>query len=113
MPAASDNAVSLPSTLQGPEASMRFPWKYATSFILVAASALCLAAPTHAGDAPSLERMKKEYRRPAAIPFPDDNPFSVDKQRLGQQLFFDPRLILLANHFRRIVEEQTGKWLPV
>ena len=58
---------------------MRFPWKYATSFILVAASALCLAAPTHAGDAPLLERMKKEYRRPAAIPFPDDNPFSVDK----------------------------------
>jgi cytochrome c peroxidase len=64
---------------------MRFLSKYATSFLLIAASVLCLTVP-------SLEQMKKEYRRPAAIPFPVDNPFSVEKLRLGQQLFFDPRL---------------------
>ena len=71
---------------------MRVLFKQATSFILAAASALCLSVPTQAGETPSLERMKKDYQRPAAIPFPDDNPFSVDKQRLGQQLYFDPRL---------------------
>ena len=71
---------------------MRFLLKYATNFMLVAASALCLTVPTQAGEVQSLEQMKKEYRRPASIPFPEDNPFSVEKQRLGQQLFFDPRL---------------------
>jgi cytochrome c peroxidase len=71
---------------------MRVLFKQATSVILAAATVLCLTVPTHAGETPSLERMKMDYRRPTAVPFPDDNPFSVDKQRLGQQLYFDPRL---------------------
>lgn len=33
-----------------------------------------------------------EYRRPTEIPFPSDNPFSMDKAQLGGMLFFDPRL---------------------
>jgi cytochrome c peroxidase len=36
--------------------------------------------------------MKQRYRRPAVIPFPDDNAFSEAKAALGQRLFFDPAL---------------------
>lgn len=33
-----------------------------------------------------------EYRRPDAIPFPDDNPYDVAKADLGRALFFEPAL---------------------
>ncbi|GJE80255.1 cytochrome-c peroxidase [Methylorubrum thiocyanatum] len=33
-----------------------------------------------------------EYRRPAAIPFPDDNPYRAAKAELGRTLFFEPAL---------------------
>ncbi|KQT56168.1 tryptophan tryptophylquinone biosynthesis enzyme MauG [Methylobacterium sp. Leaf456] len=33
-----------------------------------------------------------EYRRPDAIPFPDDNPYSRAKAELGRALFFDTAL---------------------
>ncbi|GAA0245804.1 Cytochrome c551 peroxidase [Methylorubrum aminovorans] len=33
-----------------------------------------------------------EYRRPLAIPFPDDNPFQAAKAELGRTLFFEPAL---------------------
>src|SRR5206468_11197697 len=39
-----------------------------------------------------LAQMKAEYRRPATIPFPKDNPYSVEKASLGKKLFFDTRL---------------------
>ena len=32
------------------------------------------------------------YRRPAAVPFPDDDPFTPEKAALGEMLFFDPIL---------------------
>ncbi len=35
---------------------------------------------------------KAKFVRPAAIPFPVDNQFSAERQRLGRTLFFDPRL---------------------
>jgi cytochrome c peroxidase len=41
---------------------------------------------------PSLAELKSEYKRPDAIPFPRDNPYSDAKATLGQMLFFDPRL---------------------
>jgi cytochrome c peroxidase len=34
----------------------------------------------------------EDYLRPAAIPFPDANPYSQAKAELGQMLFFDPIL---------------------
>lgn len=44
-------------------------------------------------DAPSVRaELKKKYVRPAAIPFPDENRFSKEKELLGRTLFFDPRL---------------------
>ena len=35
---------------------------------------------------------REKYRRPAEIPFPDSNPYSDAKSRLGRMLFFDPIL---------------------
>ncbi|MGC2857186.1 cytochrome c peroxidase [Novispirillum sp. DQ9] len=32
------------------------------------------------------------FARPATVPFPADNPFTVAKAKLGETLFFDPRL---------------------
>lgn len=43
-----------------------------------------------AGD--DLAALKAKYRRPEAVPFPEDNPHSEAKARLGELLFFDPRL---------------------
>lgn len=39
-----------------------------------------------------LAEMRASYRRPAAIPFPGSNPYSVPKAALGEKLFFDPLL---------------------
>ncbi|WP_338305064.1 cytochrome-c peroxidase, partial [Bradyrhizobium ottawaense] len=38
------------------------------------------------------------YRRPAAIPFPDRNPYTVPKAALGERLFFDA--LLSKSHTR-------------
>ena len=35
---------------------------------------------------------RKDYVRPTEIPFPEENPYSEEKERLGKMLFFDPRL---------------------
>jgi cytochrome c peroxidase len=44
------------------------------------------------GDPPGQSAAWEGYRRPAEIPFPEDNPFSKAKADLGQMLFFDPIL---------------------
>ena len=36
--------------------------------------------------------LKAAYVRPESIPFPEDNPFTEAKAKLGQMLYFDPRL---------------------
>jgi cytochrome c peroxidase len=49
--------------------------------------------PVVAAEPPAtLAAQKQHYNRPAAIPFPKANPYSDAKARLGQTLFFDPRL---------------------
>jgi len=40
----------------------------------------------------SLQQLKAQYRRPDSIPFPKDNPYTVEKVTLGNRLYFDPRL---------------------
>jgi cytochrome c peroxidase len=66
------------------------------SWLTAAAMALLIAFPFFAqaadGTAKSLAELKNEYKRPKAIPFPGDNPYSGAKAALGQMLFFDPRL---------------------
>lgn len=48
-----------------------------------------VAIPAHASD---IAELKKQYRRPADIPFPKDNPYTPEKAALGKALYFDPRL---------------------
>jgi cytochrome c peroxidase len=40
----------------------------------------------------SLRALQEKYRRPAAIPYPKDDPYSQAKYELGRTLFFDPIL---------------------
>jgi len=40
----------------------------------------------------SLAELKAQYRRPETIPFPKDNPYTVEKAALGKKLYFDTRL---------------------
>ena len=43
--------------------------------------------------APSgIDALKAQYRRPASIPFPKDNPYTPEKSALGKKLYFDTRL---------------------
>jgi cytochrome c peroxidase len=66
------------------------------ALVCATVAALATGAPTLANEpavGPSdLAVLKAEYRRPAAIPYPDDNPHSAARERLGRALFFDPRL---------------------
>lgn len=40
----------------------------------------------------TIAEYKKEYIRPTEVPYLDSNPHTPEKQRLGEMLFFDPRL---------------------
>jgi len=40
----------------------------------------------------SLAELKKEYKRPKSIPYPEDNKYSKEREELGKMLFFEPRL---------------------
>ncbi|WP_342154880.1 cytochrome-c peroxidase [Methylorubrum sp. SB2] len=51
----------------------------------------CAWAVGVAGEADRTARLA-EYRRPDAIPFPEDNPYSRAKAELGRALFFDTAL---------------------
>jgi cytochrome c peroxidase len=41
---------------------------------------------------PGVDAMKAQYRRPALIPFPKDNPYTPQKMALGKKLYFDTRI---------------------
>ncbi|WP_246329242.1 tryptophan tryptophylquinone biosynthesis enzyme MauG [Chthonobacter rhizosphaerae] len=56
----------------------------------VAAQIAPVASPA-AGGVP-LDALKQTFRRPAATPFPETNPYTREKAALGKALFFDPRL---------------------
>jgi Cytochrome c peroxidase len=42
--------------------------------------------------APGIDAMKAQYKRPATIPFPKENPYTPEKTALGKKLYFDTRL---------------------
>jgi cytochrome c peroxidase len=58
---------------------------------LAAAIALAVAVPGVASAEPSLADLKAQYRRPASVPAPANNPVTAEKVDLGKTLFFDPR----------------------
>ena len=62
------------------------------SFAAVAAIAfVALAAPVLAGG-DQIQVLLQDYKRPATVPAPADNPITQAKADLGKALFFDPRL---------------------
>ena len=65
-------------------------WKVCA--LLVSMLAVLGASIFIAGDAPGRGGSRESYRRPAEIPYPDDNPYSAAKAELGRKLFFDPIL---------------------
>jgi cytochrome c peroxidase len=66
-------------------------WK--NSGILGATFLLLWAPALVAGGAPpDRTQWQEAYRRPAEIPFPEENPYSEAKAELGRKLFFDPIL---------------------
>ena len=42
--------------------------------------------------AAGIDAMKAQYKRPATIPFPKENPYTPEKAALGKKLYFDTRL---------------------
>lgn len=45
----------------------------------------------------SIDEMKAQYRRPALIPFPTENPYTPEKASLGKVLYFDPRISVTSS----------------
>jgi cytochrome c peroxidase len=62
--------------------------------VLIGIAALVLGAASTISGAPEvgLAELKRQYLRPAAIPYPKENPYSRAKEDLGRALFFDPLL---------------------
>lgn len=59
----------------------------------LAGGALALAVRSEAaGPETELAALKQNFRRPATVPFPANNPFSEAKRALGERLFHDVRL---------------------
>jgi cytochrome c peroxidase len=58
----------------------------AACLMLLLSSGASVSGEAHADRA----QWQAKYQRPAEIPFPDDNPYSEAKLRLGRILFFEP-----------------------
>ena len=39
-----------------------------------------------------IDALKAQYKRPATIPFPKENPYTPEKAALGKKLYFDTRI---------------------
>ena len=65
-----------------------------TAAVLIAAAVLMFGAAGHLFGAAEvgMAALKRQYWRPAAIPYPKDNPYGHAKAELGRALFFDPIL---------------------
>jgi cytochrome c peroxidase len=61
-----------------------------SSFRRVVAIALMAWSVSSVGS--DLAPLRKAYERPTSIPFPADNPYTIEKAALGKMLFFDARL---------------------
>src|SRR5262252_9698251 len=49
-------------------------------------------SPPPKRDAATIDQLRHDYKRPATIPFPADNPYTMAKVALGKALYFDTRL---------------------
>ncbi len=70
-------------------------WSTLTRAFLIAGLLQSVAAVAGSPDIDgqlALQQVMAKFRRPDAIPFPPDDPYSDAKAELGRTLFFDPRL---------------------
>ena len=65
---------------------------YTAVAAITAVATMAISHPVEAEEPMTRDQWKAEYVRPATIPFPEDNPYTADKEKLGKMLFFDPRL---------------------
>ena len=65
-------------------------------FAKISGAAAIVGETRHADVGPkaaaSTDAMKADYRRPALIPFPKQDPYTAEKASLGKKLYFDTRL---------------------
>ncbi|MBV8525163.1 MAG: c-type cytochrome [Acetobacteraceae bacterium] len=66
----------------------------AVAFLALAGLASWATSSPAAQDTSGLAAMKAAYRHPDPIEYPEDNPFSEAKEKLGRKLFFDQILSL-------------------
>jgi cytochrome c peroxidase len=80
--------------MTGPRARLSRTTKGAA--VLIGIAALALGAASAIFGAPEgsggLAELKRQYLRPAGIPYPKENPYGRAKEDLGRALFFDPVL---------------------
>lgn len=72
-------------------------WK-ASCFVILGLLLLWTGISVSRNAPQSRADLRETFRRPAAIPYPDDNPYSPAKAELGRVLFFDP--LLSGSHAR-------------
>ncbi len=60
--------------------------------LIMLISLVFLLLLSHAINAENINTLKQQYQRPTTIPYPDDNPYSEAKAKLGEILFFDTKL---------------------
>lgn len=88
------NLKSYLTCLQNRINSMKIYKKILIGLIYLPISTILSASYISAGELNSEElvKLKALYERPKYIPFPKENPFSLEKVELGKTLFFDPRM---------------------
>jgi len=62
------------------------------SQVVLLSASIGMVTVAGAADAVKIKELKKKYARPKAVPYLDDNPYTVEKEILGKNLYFDPRL---------------------
>ena len=69
-------------------------WATRSAALLIAAATLLFGAGGSLFGAAEvgLHALKRQYWRPATIPYPKEDPYSRAKEQLGRVLFFDPIL---------------------
>ena len=65
-------------------------WKLCTLFISVLLPLSVAASVADNGPVSGIASLREKYLRPAEIPYPDEDPYSAVKAKLGRSLFFDP-----------------------
>jgi cytochrome c peroxidase len=66
-------------------------WTVATGLVFGLVASVAIRAG-ESNDATTLTKLKAKYRRPASIPYPEENAHRPERELLGRTLFFDPRL---------------------